>query len=569
MKKYICSLLVLCLLIGFTSCKKTFFEKKPLGVTTESQLANKAGVEALLIGAYSILDGVGATAGTGGGVQWDAAGSNWLFSDVHSDDTYKGSIPSDAPDMNQFELYTLLPTNSFVEAKWYTLYDGIERSNEVLRVLRNAKDISEADSVEIAAEARFLRGHYYFDAKKNWNAVPYIDENTTDFRVPNTSDIWPEIEADFQFAVENLPLTQGSVGRATKGAAEIYLAKVYMFQHEFAKAKPLLDNVIGSGIYALDDCYGDNFNAETKNSKESVFAVQQSVNDGAAGSANGGYGDILNYPFFGPFCCGFDQPSQNLVNAFKTDENGLPLLDTFNDADVKNDEGVPYNAPFSPYPGNLDPRLDYTVGRRGIPYNGFGEFQGNWVRDPSYAGPYSTKKNVPQQSQFGSLTSNSGTAWANANNYEFIRYSGVLLLRAEVAVEEDDLNTALKYVNLVRDRAKRGCVVRFDDGTPAANYKVEPYPSFPNQEYARKAVHFERRLELAMEGHRFYDLIRWGDASEVLNAYLKEEKKKRTYLSGAHFTEGKDEYLPIPEMEIINSSIDGVPTLVQNPGYQK
>lgn len=555
------------LLMSLFSCNEEFFEKEPLGVTSATQLNNEEGAEALLIGAYSLLDGVGATAGGGIGVQWDASGSNWLHGDVSSDDAFKGSIPSDAPDMNTFELYTVLPTNVFVNAKWYTLYDGIARSNNVLKAVQNAEDISEAAANRITAEARFLRAHYHFDAKKIWNKVPFIDETLTDTRISNTEDIWPKIEADFQYAIENLPETQEAVGRATKGAAQAYLAKAYLFQHKFAEAKPLLDAVINSGIYGLVDCYGDNFDAATENNKESIFAIQQSVNDGSINSANAGYGDVLNYPFFGVFCCGFYQPSQNLVNAYKTDENGLPLLDTFNEVDVKNDEGVPFDAPFTPYAGNLDPRLDFTVGRRGIPYNGFGEFQGNWVRQPSYAGPYAPKKNVFKADQLGSLTANTGAAWLSGNNYEFIRYSDILLMRAEIAVEENDLATALQYVNQVRNRAKNGCVVTNEDGTPAANYKIEPYPSFPNQDYARKAVQFERRLELAMEGHRFYDLVRWDIAAEVLNAYLEEESTKRTYLQGGLFVKGKSGYLPIPQVQITNSSLNGEPTLIQNPGY--
>lgn len=554
-------------LLSIISCSDDFYTKEPLGVTSETQLNTEKGAEQLLIAAYSILDGVGATASDGRGLQWYAAGSNWLHGDLRSDDAYKGSIASDSPGMNDFELFTVLPTNDYLDPKWYTLYDGISRSNDVLEAVGNAGDINESTALRISAEARFLRAHYHFDAKKNWNNIPFITEGLLDKRITNKTDSWPDIEKDFQFAIDNLPETQEAIGRATRGAAQAYLAKVYLFEQKYAEAKPLLDAVINKGIYGLNDCYGDNFDAETKNSKESIFAEQQSVNDGSSGSDNGGYGEILNYPFFGPFCCGYFQPSQNLVNAFKTDDNGLPLLDSFNDTDMKNDDGVPFDAPFTPYTGNLDPRLDYTVGRRGIPYNGFGLFQGNWVRSPSYGGPYAPKKHVPKASDFGPLTGNSGTSWTNANNYEFIRYSDVLLMRAEIAVEENDLDTALQFINQVRNRAKTGCTVQFEDGTPAANYKIEPYPSFPSQEYARKAVRFERRLELAMEGHRFYDLVRWNIASEVLNAYLKEEKTKRTYLGGAGFNKGKDEYLPIPEVQISNSYKDGEPTLEQNPGY--
>lgn len=565
---FIYSLSSIFLATGLFSCKEEFFEKRPLGVTSEAQLNNLEGAEALLIGAYSILDGVGATAGGGVGTQQQAAGSNWIHGDLRADDAYKGSIASDLPDITPFETYSVLSTNSYLDPKWYTLYDGVARSNSVLRAVHNATNISETDANRITAEARFLRAHYHFDAKRIWNNVPFIDENMTDTRVANTENIWPKIEADLQYAIDILPINQADVGRATKGVAQTYLAKVYLFQDKYAEAKPLLDAVISSGKYGLNECFGDNFDAETRNSKESVFAVQQSVDDGATNSANGGYGEVLNYPFFGVFCCGYFQPSQNLVNAFKTDANGLPLLDTFNETDVTSGEGIPNNAAFTPYAGTLDPRLDYTVGRRGIPYQGFGNFQINWVRNPSYGGPYAPRKNVPQQSQLGGpLTASTGPVWKSVNNYEFIRYSDILLMRAEVAVEENDLTAALGYVNEVRNRAKNGCVIQFENGTPAANYKVEPYPAFSDQEYARKAVRFERRLELAMEGHRFFDLVRWDVAAEVLNTYLAKESTRRTYLKGAQFTEGRDEYLPIPEVQIVNSSIDGRPTLTQNLGY--
>jgi hypothetical protein len=554
------------------ACSKNFLEKAPLGSLDEATLATKAGVEGLLIGAYHMLSGYG---GAGGG--WQTAASNWVYGGVASDDAYKGSDPGDQPDIVPIETYTSTSSNGYFNQKWQAVYDAIQRSNSVLRVMAKASDISDADKKRISAEARFLRAHYHFEAKKMWNKVPYIDETITyaagNFNVPNDKDIWPNIEADFQFAIDNLPSTQGAVGRANKWAAMTYLAKVYMFEKQYAKALPLLNNVIANGVttsgkkYALSN-FSDNFNAETKNSAEAVFSVQQSVNDNSNGS-NGGWGDVLNFPYNGGpgGCCGFYQPSQSLVNSYQVDlVTGLPLLDTWNAADVKNDQGLKSTDPFTPETGPLDPRLDWTVGRRGLPYLDWGNHPGNdWIRDQNNGGPYAPKKNVYYKRQEGSLTDKS--FWTNgvtANNYTIIRFADVLLWAAECEVEIGSLVNAMNYVNQVRSRAAdpNGWVKK-SDGTPAANYKIGLYLVFPDQTYARKAVRFERKLELAMEGHRHFDLVRYGTAAPEVNAYIAKEKKYRTYFTGKSFTAGVSEYFPVPQSQIDLSK----GTLKQNPGY--
>src|SRR4029079_8926352 len=188
----------------------------------------------------------------------------------------------------------------------------------------------------------------------------------------NNDTSWSFIESDLKYAMDSLPLTQASVGRANKYAAEAFLAKAYMFQHKYWDAKPLLKDLIENGKTARGDKYelekyGDNFNPETKNGSESVFSAQTSVNDFGSGN-NGNYGDVLNFPQNGGpgGCCGFFQPSQWLVNHFKTDAaTGLPDPDHFNESVVKNDEGYASDSIFTPYTGTLDPRLDWTVGRRG------------------------------------------------------------------------------------------------------------------------------------------------------------------------------------------------------------
>lgn len=571
MNKKIFGIAALFLAGMFSACDDAFLTTAPKGVLSQQSLESKKGVDALLVGAYSLLDGVGS-----GNTSWHSAVSNWVYGDVASDDGYKGTDAGDQPEITFIETYNWLPVNNHFRGKWRNVYDGIARSNDVLQVMAKAKDMTEAEKAQVAAEARFLRGYYHFEAKKMWNKVPYIDEKTYDpgnpesTKVTNTADIWAQVEADLKAAYDVLPVNQTQKGRATKYAAAALLAKAYMFQSKFAQAKPLLDEIINSGKYRLVDSYHDNYRAATENNVESIFEVQMSVNDGSPGGQNGNAGNVLNYPYgTGPGgCCGFEQPSQNLVNAFKTTPTGLPMFDDFNEVDVKNDEGINSDAPFTPHQGPLDPRLDWTVGRRGIPYLDWGPHPGKaWIRDQVYAGPYSPKKAVFYKSDQG--TYRHATNRNNANNYRMIRLAHVLLWRAEVAVEENDLEKARELVNLIRNRAANPAgYVKNADGTPAANYVIAPYLlPFASQEEARKAVRFETRLEFAMEGHRFFDLVRWGIADQVLNAYLAKEKTKRVYLNGATFTKGRNEYFPIPQPEIINSTVGGNPTLTQNAGY--
>ncbi|QMU31446.1 RagB/SusD family nutrient uptake outer membrane protein [Adhaeribacter radiodurans] len=540
--------------LGLTSsCGDDFLERTPLGAANEATLTNAAGVNAALIAAYSLLDGVGA------GPDFAASGSNWIYGEVASDNAYKGSDVGDQAQITTIERYQGQADIAAFNDRWVAIYDGVSRTNDVLKLAAKASDLKEAEKTQIIAEARFLRGWYHFEAKKLWNMVPYVDETVTNFNIANDKDIWPQIEADLEFASANLAATKSQPGRASSWAAKAVLAKAHMFQQDYTAAKTLLDDVINNGPFRLVDSFHDNFRIATENNSESILEVQNSVADGGSGQ-NGNWGDNLNFPYnAGPGgCCGFYQPSQNLVNAFKTDANGLPLLDTYNETDVKSDEGLAATDSFTPYDGTLDPRLDWTVGRRGIPFLNWGIHPGRtWIRDQAFAGPYSGKK----ASFYQGDNAGAESTRSNANNYRALRFADILLLRAEVAVEENDLTTALTIVNQIRDRADN-VVVTLPDGSPAANYKVGLYSSFPDQTYARKAVQFERRLELALEGHRFFDLVRWGNAAEVLNAYLAKESLRRTYLNGATFEKGKDEYFPIPQTQI---DIVGNTILKQNP----
>ncbi len=570
------------LIIGFvlsigliSSCKDAFLNTSPKGVLSLATLSNKAGVNYLLVGAYSLIDGTG-TNNAAGFSSWHGSADNWIYGEVSADNAYKGTTSGDQPEISFIEQKNILPDNTHFRGKWSTCYDGIARANDVLIVMAKATDMTEAEKANVTAEVRFLRGHYHFELKKMFNMVPYIDEkiyNPDDFastKLPNDKNIWPNIEADLKAAYDALPVNQSQPGRPTKWAAGAMLAKAYMFQQKFAEAKPILQAIVDSKKYSLMPKYHDNFRAVTNNNAESVFSIQFSVNDGAGGNENGNTGATLNYPSFGGVttCCGFYQPSQNLVNAFKTDANGLPLTTTFNDVDVKNDQGIGVAAQFTPDPGNFDPRLDWTVGRRGITFLDWGVHTGaGFIRDQAYAGPYSPKKHLPYKSDIGVNTGPNPRQ--NANNYRMIRYSHVLLLLAECEVETGSLEKARELTNLIRKRAGNpdGFVLG-SDGKPAANYLIKEYTEpWTDKAAAQSAVRYETRIELAMEGHRYFDLVRWGIADVTLNAYYDKEKLKRAYFNGVKFVKGKHEYYPIPLQEILNSKKAGVEVLKQNPGY--
>jgi starch-binding outer membrane protein, SusD/RagB family len=588
------------------ACGKSFLDKKPLGSLNETNVTNKAGIQALLIGAYSVLDGqLGLNNATG--FTYGSAGSNWVYGSICADDSYKGSTPTDQPPMVLLATWSLsTATTTYMNYKWQIVYNGAQRCNDVLRLLPKATDIPAADAKTMEAEARFLRGHYHFDAKKMWNNPVYVDETITyidkNLYVPNVDgsgnfiDIWPKIEADFQFAVDNLPATQPQKGRANKWAAMAYLAKVYMFEDKFAQAKPLLEDLINNGVTAQGAKYNlvnfeANFDAQTKNGPESVFACQMSVNDGS--ELNGNFGDVLNFPNGAGApggCCGFNNPSFNLANAYKTDgTTGLPLLDTWNTGTGVSDTTNLYN-------GTLDPRVDWTIGRPGKPYLDWGPHSKAWIRDLSVNGVFSPKKNVYAKSQFGTYSSNETSFWGatqiNANNYVFIRFADILLWAAECEVEIGSLAQAEIYVNRVRARAADPTGWVYAGGatydavsgkyapqtTPADNYKINTYPvgtfATNGKDYARKAVRFERRLELAMEGHRFFDLSRWdngtGYMADVLNTYQSVEKNKNSFFfvnPTAHFTKGTNEFFPLPQTQIDLMNAGGKVILKQNPGY--
>lgn len=561
-KVFIYGSLSLLMVIITGSCKKSFLDVPPQASVTGQLLANKEGLDKLLVAAYSALDGctIGET-----DPAWRSSFANWLYGEVASDDALKGSEITDQPEMNPIEYWRdLTPDNTYMTTLWRAVYEGVARANEVLQVLKLAKDLSPADTSRIKGEALFLRAHFHFLGKRYFNMLPYIDENVTDFRVPNDKDIWPNIEKDFQDAISLLPVEPEYPGSTHLNAARAGLAKAYLFEKKYDLAKPLLDDIMNSGRYKLWSNFYDNWNTAYEGKTtgtEAIFQIQNSLND-ASGRQNGktlylsGISQIQG-------CCGFNQPSQDLVNSFKTDANGLPMLDTYSDVDLPSDDGLKSSDPFTPPTNNVDPRLDHTVGRRGIPYLDFGLFPGaDWVVDETTFGPYRLKKGMSTAAQEAVTGVNSRTTV----NYNIYRYADILLMRAEVAVELNDLPTALDLVNRIRIRARDGQMVTLSNGTLAAHYIIQPYPSFPDQNYARKAVRFERRLEMATEGDRLYDLIRWGVLKDVLTKYFANEGRKRPLMRAS--AQYKADYLPIPNTEIdLSRDNKGNPTLKQNPNY--
>jgi hypothetical protein len=588
----------LVLIAAVVACSKDFLDKPPLGTLNPAIMATEKGVQGLLIGAYSLVDGEGA-AGDG----FASGASNWIFGGVASDDAYKGSDPTDVAEAAPMEQWvSLTSTNSAVPQKWVMGYSGAQRCNDVLRTLPLATDISAAKVAEITAQARFLRAFYHFELKKIFNKIIYVDEtvNKDNTNVTNSdpASVWTKIEDDLNAAISGLPdAWPGEPGRANVWAAKALLAKVYMFQAKYSTAYPLLQDIIANGKtaggakYGLNDHFYSNFNPAQKNSKESVFAAQTSVKDNSSvdwgGDPNGNYGDILNFPYSsGPgACCGFNNPSQDLANAFKTDPTtGLPLFDTYYQLpNVSAESGTSYA-------GTVDPRIDWTMGRPGIPYLDWGLHPGvAWIRNPVNDGNKSPIKNVYAASQKDAFTDVGSAYWGPtelvANNVNIIRFSDVLLWAAECAADANDFAGATAYVNQVRQRmmdhpeawVKTGAggnaanynaaAAIYNSGTDADNYKIGLYPTFPDKAYAVKAIQFERRLELAMEGQRFFDLVRWGIAAPTINTYIAREKANRPLKANANFTAGKNEYMPIPQGEIDNVNSDGTIRLEQNPGY--
>ncbi len=551
------------------ACKDTFLDKPAQGNLDANTLANKTGVEGSLIAAYSMLDGWGNYGG------WGGASSNWIFGSVASDDAYKGSEPGDQQAASDVEFYqwTTGAADDYLNDKWGVSYDGINRANATISLLATVEGISDDDQKRIKGEALVLRAHYHFEAWKMWKNIPYYTEADEDFRKTNVgTDAIPLILADLDAAIGLLPESQSQIGRVTSWTAKALKGRVQVYAGDFAGAKTTLRDVVDNGPYALEENFHFAFAQQHNNGPETILAYQASVNDGNPNGENGNRSDRLNFPHSGsPLgCCGFHQPSQNLVNVFKVDANGLPFLDgSWNNADLTAADAV-------------DPRLDWTVGRDGVAYLDWGVHASGWIRDRAWAGPYSPKKTIYEKGS----GAGSAVGWSqyqlHSMNLHLLRYADVMLLLAEAEIEAGSIDAARTLINEIRARAAMGAqgpdggdiVVPIDDASITwATYNVGQYPATGwDKAYATKALKMERRLELAMEGHRLFDLRRWNEAESTINAYLAVEKTKRNYLTAAEAFAARHALYPIPSVQIALSEVIGEngaseQRLVQNTGW--
>lgn len=556
------------------SCSDEFLEITPNGSLDQSVLATYTGVDALLVGAYALLDGVQ------DGFSWNAASSGWVYGSIRGMEANKGTDSGDQPDINPIQTYSENPSNPYLNAKWRVTYEGISRANSTILTAAGALEagaITQDEHDLLVNQAKALRGVYHFWAWKLWadrgtnTFVPYVDETTDQATLTNTEDIRAQIIADLT-AGTNLPLDVKQIGRFNKTVCQVFLAKAQMNMYgDYSAALSLLSlaengTQPAGGEIGLMDKYGDIFDASMRNEKEAVYTVQYSVNDNSGG-LNAGSGEVLNFPYKGGAspggCCGFFNPTQDFVNSFRTDANGLPYIDlaagtfTYNDEEVSNDQGVDIADPYVEYAGRLDPRVDWSVGRRGIPYWDWGPHTGNdWIRDQSYSGPYSPKKQVYKQSQEGTLTEvGNWTSGYTANGYRMIRFADLLLLKAECEAMTGADDLGFGEVNQIRARAANaaGFVYEDDETTPAANYVISEYPTpFASGAEAMVAIKFERKLELGQEGHRYYDLQRWGDVQTELTRILAHEKAMPWggLLYGSASIGSEDSNFPIPQRQI-------------------
>lgn len=550
------------------SCKDAL-DYTPKGVLSSSDLTSPTAVEGLVTAAYAAI---------GNGDMIGPIYSNWVYGSVRSDDAYKGGGGTgDVGEIDAIEHYNLVTPsiNAFVTRTWQNLFKSISRCNVALRAVNSLSEASYPNKKTRLAELRFLRAHSYFTMKLLYKNIPIFDENASAEEILKVSnnlsneESWNKIAADFQFAIDNLPSSQPELGRANKVAAQAYLAKLRLYQayeqnenHQVVNINKtrlqevvtLTQAVISSGKYSLNKDIADNFLAETENGSESIFAIQFTINDGTT-SGRLNFEDGLNYPHGAPQygCCGFHAPSQNLVNAHATDENGLPKFDTFNDSNIDLTTAT------------VDPRLDHTVGIDGHPYkyDNTKPFSNSWVRDAGVYGNFHSMR--AQQLASSSSYFKLGPFMGTAKNYDILRYDDILLMQAEAYIELGQQASALPLINMVRKRAAESTGrLKKADGTFASKYLVKEYTTTGwTQAYARKALQWERRMEFATEGPRFFDLVRWGIAEPTLNAYINKEKTRRTFLNTAKFTAGRDEYLPIPQAEI--TFTNGL--YKQNPGY--
>ena len=551
--------------VFLASCSDFLDEHVPQGTLSNEQVKSPENAEAMVVSAYAIFTSA---------EDINSSFSMWNF-DVRSDDAYKGgSGTSDGDVFHQLEVQQgVLTTNWNINDMWVRLYNCISRVNSAIALLNETGD-GFAMKQQRIAEMKFLRAYAHFLLKRLYKNIPFVmnenlsydDYNALSNTTYSNDEGWQLIIDDLMEAYNTLPATQQDKGRPTKAAAAAFLSKVYLYKayhqddpksHRVTSIeKADLEKVIefsNPAIYAnygLEDDIHNNFRPEDEyeNGKESVWAIQYSKNDGSTyGNLNWSYGLIPpNIPGATDGGCDFYKPSQNLVNAFRTGANGLPITDNSSLRD--------YNKTAD----NADPRLFLTVGMPGLPYmfnkKYMMEETSIWSRSNGmYGYNVSLKHNVDPDLIEKYLIK--GSYWASSMNRIVFRYADVLLMRAEAYAQLGNSDQAIALVNQLRSRAASS--TQMISSYPH-NYGVRMYISNYKGSYSKEEtvniVKTERRLELAMESERFFDLVRWGDAASVINKYYDEEVDNCPIYSDANFTVDKDEYLPIPFSQISASN---------------
>lgn len=566
--------------LSFSSCGDSFLDKEPQGSLTPEALENETGVNLLTINAYA-----GLASPVDGYSPYQASPLNWVWGGIYGGDANKGSDPGDQSVLNEVELYNTLSTNGYLSQKWAWVYAVVKRVNLALQTLAGAQDMEENLRKIREGELKFIRSLACFEGIRVFGPfIPWVGEEITENnpKVHNDKNIYENVLADLDVAVANLPEKQEQVGRVNLWAAKALKAKVLIYKGDLAAAKPMLKEILEKGqtsnglAYDLEDNLNNNFNALTENGKESVFAIQYSN----AAQDMGNAALCLAYPHnSGPGgCCGFYQPSYELVNSFQVDANGLPYLNgeyrSKKSVSVKGPGGKDDPTGVNDNTIPVDPRLDFAVGRFGIPYKDWGLPKNDWVRNPVNGGIFIPKKHVFSKAEDNAGMKNLYGGWAPGScmNIEYLSLRDLILLYAECLANDGQLAEAMAQVNRIRTRAALDVnIVRLPDGKPAANYAIALYPSshaaFTDKDVCLKAIRMERKLELAMEGERWFDLARWGGdyMSAELKAYIEYEKEYIPKFAAASVLNPARTMLPIPDNQIqtMGDDKDGKPYLVQ------
>lgn len=563
MKKILYSVLTVLALVGTTSCSDFLDDQKPQGVLDSDMVKEPSNVDNLVISAYAVFT-------TAEDV--NSSFSMWNF-DVRSDDAYKGGNgTSDGDVFHQLEIEQgVLTTNWNINDMWVRLYNCISRVNSAISVLETTSDSYQLKTQRLG-EMKFLRAYAHFLLKRLYKNIPFImdanlkqeDYNTLSNTEFNNDEGWQQIINDVEYAYSVLPVKQTDKGRPSKAAAAAFLTKAYLYkayrqddpssnQVTSINREDLLKvieysnpDIYSAGGFDLEADFHNNFRPETQyeNGVESIWAMQYSINDGTKnGNLNWSYGLIVpNIPGVTDGGCDFYKPSQNLVNAYRTDADGHPFIDTFNNKDYDLTQ-------------DADPRLFLTVGLTGLPYEFNSKYMmdasSTWSRSNGLYGYYVTlKQNVDPDC--GYMVK--GSWWGTPMNRIVFRYADVLLERAEAYAQLNETSEAIKLVNKIRLRAKQstGMIANYPSDY-GVKFNISTYNGSYSQEDALKIVKMERRLEMGMECERFFDLVRWGEAEKVLNKYFAEETNNCSIYGEAHFTANKNEYLPIPFSQVAAS----------------